>query len=85
MTVEEVIRGVEVRPGSPLQGSLLKPTGGMSAVQAVACLGRSLHVVVARQVTTLLGQWALRSLVSAYSGVDTFAAAMDAETDRRRR
>ena len=58
--------------------------GLLTAPQAVSCLGRSVHVSVARQVVATLFQNGTLatglSYGSAFSGVDTFAAAVEAET-----
>jgi hypothetical protein len=83
MTVEEVGRGFGLPMESPLMGALTATTGVMTAVQAVECLGRSVHVGVAQQlIAKLLANGTLAKGMlygSAYSGVDTFAAAVEAE------
>ena len=82
MTVEEVARGFMVPAASPLMAMLAGPT--LKMAQAVSCLGRSVHVGVARQIVAELTRRGLLSggltYGSAYSGIDTFAAAVDAET-----
>ena len=84
MTVQEVMRSCGVPAQSPLWKVLVKE-GLLTAPQAVSCLGRSVHVSVARQiVATLLNSGALAksmSYGSAFSGVDTFAAAVEEETE----
>ena len=82
MTVEEVARSFMVPSESPLMRMLTDPDI-LSAAEAVSCLGRAVHVGVATQ---LVQELARRGLVhphmrygSAYSGVDTFAAAIEAE------
>ena len=81
-TVEEVARAFQIPEGSPLMPALVgaKP---LSAIQAVSCLGRSIHVGVARSIVLMLIRRGVLarglSYGSAYSGIDTFAAAVDAE------
>ena len=83
LTVEEVARGFEVPVDSPLMDILLDEAV-MSEKQAVSCLGRGLHVGVARALVAML--WdrgtieAGLTYASAYSGVDMFAAALEVET-----
>ena len=81
MTVEEVARGFGVPAAGSLMAMLSGPT--LTTVQAVSCLGRAVHVGVARQVVAML---LARGTIgpglrygSAYSGIDTFAAAVEAE------
>ena len=78
MTVEEVCRGFGVHAESALMGTM-RDAQLLSDNQAVACLGRSVHVGVARCIVAeLRGRGLLPSHVrygSAYSGVDTFAVA----------
>ena len=83
LTVEEVARGFQIPAGSPLMRMLSSPTP-LTVIQAVSCLGQSIHVGVGRSlVSKLLGDGVLTcglSYGSAYSGIDTFAAAVDVET-----
>ena len=78
MTVEEVARGFGIPAACPLMAMLAAATP-LSCNVAVDCLGRSIHVVSAtRIVKMLVGRGLLaRGLRygSAYSGIDTFAAA----------
>ena len=82
MTVQEVARSFMVPEGGPLWAMLARPT--MAPIEAVSALGRGVHVGVARAIVSMLmKEGALKrglSYGSAYSGVDTFAAAVDAET-----
>jgi hypothetical protein len=82
MSVQEVARGF----GVPKIGPLMKMLAAVTLLslspptnQSVACLGRSVHVMsAARIVDTLLARDVLSrglSYGSAYSGIDTFAAA----------
>lgn len=84
MTVEEVCRAYHVPTGSPLRRALLD-TRVLSPIQAVSSLGRAIHVGVARQIFTgLLARGLLGPGLkygSAYSGIDTFAAGVDAVLD----
>ena len=84
MTVEEVARSFGVSDKSPLCAALFTEEA-MTAVQAVACLGRSIHVGVARQLLRMLRAEGLlpSGLLygSAFSGIDTFAAAVDEELE----
>ena len=82
MSVQEVARGFGVPKIGPLIDEDAR--GGHDALslspnQSVACLGRSVHVMsAARIVDTLLARDVLSrglSYGSAYSGIDTFAAA----------
>ena len=82
MTVEEVCRGFGVHAESALMRTM-RDKRLLSDNQAVACLGRSVHVGVARCIVAELRE---RGVLpehvrygSAYSGVDTFAVAMEAE------
>ena len=82
LTVQEVARGFMVSHESPLMEVLVNENL-LSAGEAVSCLGRAVHVGVARQiVVTLLRRGLLRdglTYASAFSGVDTVAAAVEAE------
>jgi hypothetical protein len=84
MTVQEVARSFEVPTVSPLMEALTSRRT-MTAVQAVECLGRSIHVGVARRVVRLLiDEGAIAPGLrygSAFSGIDTFAAAVDEELE----
>jgi len=80
--VAEVARSFGIEDSSPLMAPLLAPEV-ISEVQAVSCLGRSVHVGVARRIVRML---MARGLIaagatygSAYSGVDGVAAAMESE------
>ena len=83
MTVQEVMRSFGVPAQSSLWKALVRE-GLLTAPQAVSCLGRSVNVSVARQVVaTLIQSGALApglSYGSAFSGIDTFAAAVEEET-----
>jgi hypothetical protein len=86
MSVEENARAFMVPPSSPLMGVLTtaKSQGGvLTEIQAVSCLGRSVHVGVARQIVLLLKARGLAykgmRYASAFSGVDTFAVAVEQE------
>ena len=84
MSVEEVARSFGIVDGSPMMEMLKVPRGVLSKNQAVACLGRSVSVHVARRIVALLVSRGLiaRGLRygSAYSGIDTFAVAVDEAT-----
>jgi hypothetical protein len=86
MSVEESARAFMVPETSSLMVSLVtsKTQGGwLTAAQAVSCLGRCVHVGVARQIVLLLKArgMAYRGMryASAFSGIDTFAAALEQE------
>ena len=88
MTVEEVMRSFGVPSDGPLWYTLQLREGMLSPQQAVNCLGRSIHVGVGRRlVATLRDRGLLTAEVngpflrygSSFSGIDTFAAALDAE------
>ena len=85
MTVEETMRAFGIPERSLLWRTLGSPLLG--AATAVSCLGRSIHTGVARQVLLqLLGEGTLHEGLtygSAFSGVDTFAAAVEAELGER--
>ena len=82
MSANEVARAFGVPEDSRLMRALTTP-GTITPTQAVRCLGRSVHVGVARAIVrTLMARGTLTrglSYGSAYSGVDTFAAALEAE------
>ena len=82
MSVQEVARGFGIPAVGPLIKMLKSET--LSPNQAVACLGRSVHVKsAARIVDTLLARGVLSAGLrygSAYSGIDTFAAAVELAT-----
>jgi hypothetical protein len=84
MTVAETARAFMLAYGSPLWQALVvseitKP------LQAVERMGRGIHVGVAQAIVALLvSEGTLQpgaTYASAYSGVDMFAAAVDAELD----
>ena len=83
MSVQEVARGFGVPAIGPLM-KMLAAEKPLTPNQAVACLGRSVHVKsAARIVDTLMEQGVLAgglSYGSAYSGIDTFAAAVEMAT-----
>ena len=82
MTVEEVCRAFGLPRCGPTWEALLDPAV-MTANQAVSCLGRAVQADVARAIVAqLVAEGALRSgckYGSSFSGVDTFAAAVEAE------
>lgn len=86
MSVEEVARAFGIAGASPLTKALTDPAV-MTAVQAVSCLGRSVHVGVARLIlAALLRRRVIRpglTYGSAYSGVDGVAAALEMELGAR--
>ena len=81
MTVEEVARCMGVDDCSPLMRMLSSPL--LTPLQALACLGRGIHVGVARRVVhELVARGLLRNgcrYGSACSGIDMFAAGVEAE------
>ena len=84
MTVEEVARSMGLEDGSPLL-DMLTSDAWLSKNQAVSCLGRAVHVGVARRIVHALIQRGILpeegiKYASAYSGIDTFAAAVEEET-----
>ena len=84
MTVEEVARSMGLEDGSPLL-EMLVADAWLSTNQAVSCLGRAVHVGVARRIFHALTHKGILpstglKYASAYSGIDTFAAAVDVET-----
>lgn len=82
LTVVEVARSCGISETSPLMAALNAPEV-MSEVQAVSCLGRGVHVGVARLIVRMLiGRGLITpgaTYGSAYSGVDGVAAALEAE------
>ena len=82
LSVEEVSRAFGLPEGGPTWKALLAPEV-MTATQAVSCLGRSVQVDVARALVALLVQEGTIApgctYGSMFSGVDTFAAAVEAE------
>ena len=83
-TVEEAARVMGIEDGSPLMKALRQRRPALlSANQAASCLGRGLHVGVARAIVRrLLGDGTLSvglTYGSAFSGIDMFAAAVEAE------
>ena len=85
LTVEETARAFQVPAESPLMRVLSDPKL-LKPIQAVSCLGRSIHVGVARCIIRMLvSRGVLRpglTYGSAFSGIDTFAAAVEAEFGR---
>lgn len=84
MSVEEVSRSCGILPESPLMG-MLSCSAYLTPTQAVTCLGAGVHAAVARQVVvTLIARGALPACGITYgsscSGIDTFAAGLDAAT-----
>ena len=81
-TVEEVARAFGIPPTSLLWGALSSGSA-LTPSQAVSCLGRAVQVDVARSIIALLmkrGDVRPGCLyASAYSGIDTIAAALDEE------
>jgi hypothetical protein len=82
MSVQEVMRAFMVPEACGLWRALTDPRW-LTAVEAVSALGRGIHVGVARAIVrTLVEEGTLGpglTYASAYSGVDTFAAAVEAE------
>ena len=82
MSVNEVARAFGVAEGGTLMHALTQ-TKAVTANQAVTCLGRSVHVGVARAIVReLLKRGTLAAGLrygSAYSGIDTFAEAVEIE------
>ena len=91
MRTSEVARAFMIPVNSALTSVLLgqrlaeKGAKALSAVQAVSCLGRCIHTGVARRIVHMLkSRGALPAeptYGSAFSGIDTFAAAVEAEFD----
>ena len=83
MTVEETLRAFGVPPQSLLWKALTARKGGPSPGDATRFLGRSVHTGVARQIVKKLASEGLiapgMTYGSAFSGIDTFAAAVEAE------
>lgn len=86
MSVRELAHSMGLPSDSPLTTTLVTLTT-VTTVQAGRCLGRSVHAGVARRIiATLLNEGSLApglTYGSAYSGVDTFAAAVEIETGGR--
>lgn len=84
-TVQEVARAFGLSPESPLYITLATE-GVMRPIQAASALGRSVHVGVARLlVQTLRSRGVIgeeTTYGSAFSGVDSFAAALHCELGR---
>ena len=80
LTVEEVARAFGVPGESPLMRTLRSKTV-LTCNQAVSCLGRSVHVLVAYQIVKMLAQRGLLlpglTYGTAYTGLDLFAAAVE--------
>ena len=83
MTVQETMRAFGVPPQSRIWRTLAAAKGPLSAAAAVSCLGRGVHTGVARQVVQMLvARGDLKpgaKYGSAFSGIDTFASALEAE------
>ena len=83
MSVEEVARGFMIPPRSSLM-RVLTDADLLTPGPAISCLGRSVHVGVARAIVLMLIERGTLEIGltygSAYSGIDTFAAAVEAET-----
>jgi hypothetical protein len=79
LSVLEVARTLEVVKGSPLYRGLTSES--LTTIQAVSALGRGIHVGVARGLLAQLREegrvWPGMTYGSAWSGIDTFAAAVD--------
>ena len=82
VTVEETARAFQVPPDGSLMRVLSDPKL-LTPIQAVSCLGRGIHVGVARCIVRKLVSRGIlcRGMTygSAFSGIDTFAAAVEAE------
>ena len=80
LTVEEVSRGFGLCSGSPLAKTLARDDI-LTKNQAVSCLGRSVHVIVAQLLVAMLFARGVLSkgltYGTIYSGIDTFAAGVD--------
>ena len=83
MTVQETMRAFGVPPQSRIWRTLAAAKGPLSAAAAISCLGRGVHTGVARQVVQMLvARGDLKpgaKYGSAFSGIDTFASALEAE------
>jgi hypothetical protein len=81
LTVQEVSRAFGVPEGGPLDAMLR--SDALTPTQALTCLGGGIHVGVATQLVKHLRKRGLLSAGltygSAYSGIDMFAAAVEAE------
>ena len=82
MSVGEVARSFGLPSESPVSRMLLG-TNALTENQAVACLGRAVHTSVARRlVATLMSRGLIVAGMkygSIFSGIDTFAAGLEAE------
>ena len=82
MSVGEVARSFGLPSESPVSRMLLE-TNALTENQAVACLGRAVHTSVARRlVATLMSRGLIVAGMrygSIFSGIDTFAAGLEAE------
>ena len=83
MTVEETMRAYGIPAGSRVWKELRSSSCMLGAAAAVSCLGRGIHTGVARQlVKKLVADGSIApgcTYGSAYSGIDTFASAVEAE------
>ena len=83
MTVEESMRAFGVPEKSSMWRGLRAARCPLSAAAAVSCLGRGVHTGVARQLVKMLqADGVLQEGArygSAFSGIDTFASALEAE------
>jgi hypothetical protein len=81
LTVQEVARSLGVPEGGSLGAMLRGPA--LTPTQAIECLGGGIHVGVAHQLVKALRARGLLApgltYGSAYSGIDMFAAAVEAE------
>ena len=86
MTVEETMRAFGIPAGSRAWKELRSSQCPLGAAAAVSCLGRGIHTGVARQLVKKLvadGTVAPGCIYgSAFSGLDTFASAVEAELGR---
>jgi hypothetical protein len=84
MTVAEVARAFMLAFGSPLWQALVE-SDALKPLQAVERMGRGIHVGVAQAIVAMLvAEGSLQpgaTYASAYSGIDMFAAAVDAELE----
>ena len=86
MTVEETMRAFGIPAGSRAWKELRSSQCLLGAAAAVSCLGRGIHTGVARQlVKKLVADGTVApgcTYGSAFSGLDTFASAVEAELGR---
>ena len=86
MSVGEVARSFGLPSESPVSRMLLE-TNALTKNQAVACLGRAVHTSVARRlVATLMSRGLIVAGMrygSIFSGIDTFAAGLEAGSSGR--